>query len=270
LTDKNPNRARRLSNMRFNRVKRLLKEGKPAIGAHLNLPCTNSAEAMAHAGWDWLAIDAEHGPVTIEKMNDMFIAIGTTDTVPLCRIPANNPVWIKQILDAGAMGIVVPMVCSAEEAANAVKYAKYGPDGVRSAGGGRWRYWHGADYPKYADDEILIIVQIEHIDAVNRTEEILSVPGVDACFIGPNDLAWSMGLGKGPGGKDPSHAAAIAKVLAGAKKVGVPAGIMCRNVEEALMRLEQGFQYIACSSDSVLMFSHASQAVKTLRDKIGK
>ena len=256
--------------MRLNTTKRLLKAGKPAIGTWLNLPCVNSAEVMAHAGWDWVTVDAEHGPMTIEMMNNMFTAIGTTQAMPMCRIPENDPVWIKQILDAGAMGIVVPMVCSAEEAANAVKYAKYAPEGIRSAGGGRWRFWAGDDYPMHANDEILVVVMIEHIEAVQRVEEILSVPGVDACFIGPNDLAWSMGLGKGLGAKDPSHGEAINKVLAGAKKVGVPAGIHCRSVEEVWQRAEQGFQFLACTSDLNFMFGAATQGVKQIREKIGR
>ncbi|MEI8189310.1 MAG: aldolase/citrate lyase family protein [candidate division NC10 bacterium] len=256
--------------MRFNTTKRLLKAGKPAIGAWLNFPCVNVAEVMAHAGWDWVTVDAEHGPMTIEMLNNMFTAIGTTAAMPLCRIPDNDPVWIKRILDAGAMGIVVPMVCTAEEAAKAVSYAKYPPAGVRSAGGGRWRYWAGADYPKYADDEILVVVMIEHITAVEHVEEILAVPGVDACFIGPNDLAWSMGLGKGPGASDPSHAEAVARVLAAAKKLGVPAGIHCRSVEEVPMRAEQGFQFLACTSDHFMLFNTASQGASYIREKIGR
>jgi 4-hydroxy-2-oxoheptanedioate aldolase len=239
--------------MRINTTKRLLKAGKPAIGTWLNFPCVNSAEVMAHAGWDWVTVDAEHGPMTIEMMNNMFTAI-----------------WIKQILDAGAMGIVVPMVCSAEEAANAVKYAKYAPEGIRSAGGGRWRFWAGEDYPMHANDEILVVVMIEHIEAVKRVEEILSVPGVDACFIGPNDLAWSMGLGKGLGAKDPSHAEAIDKILAGARKVGVPAGIHCRSVEEVWQRAEQGFQFLACINELNFMYGAAVQGVKQIREKIGR
>ena len=256
--------------MRFNKVKRLLKEGKPAIGTWLNFPCTNSAEAMAHVGWDWVTVDAEHGPIDLEMLNNMFIAIGTTDAIPMCRVPDNDPVLIKRILDAGCYGCVIPMVCTPEEAQMAVKACKYPPEGVRSAGGGRWRFWAGADYPKYANDEILVIVQIEHIDAVKRAEEILSVPGIDACFIGPGDLAWSMGLGKGLGEKDPSHAEAVAEVLRAAKKVGVPAGIHCRSVEEVPMRVEQGFQYLACMNDINFMFNSASAGLKQIRERIGQ
>ncbi len=256
--------------MRTNPVKRLLKEGKPAIGTWLNFPCVNSAEAMAHVGWDWVTVDMEHGPIDYEMLNNMFIAIGTTNAMPMCRIPNNDPIHVKRILDAGAMGIVVPMVCTADEAADAVRYAKYPPEGIRSAGGGRWRFWAGADYMQHANDEIVVIVQIEHIDAVNKAEEILSVPGVDGCFIGPNDLAWSMGLGKGGFDKEPAHAEAIAEVLRAAKKVGTPAGIHCRSVEEVSLRIDQGFQYCACLNDIQFMFNSATAAIKQIRDRMPK
>ena len=256
--------------MRINTTKRLLKAGKPAIGTFLNLPCVNSAEVLAHAGWDWLSLDAEHAPMTIEMMNNMFTAIGSTEVMPFCRIPDNDPVWVKRILDAGAMGVIVPMVCSAEEAERAVRSAKYAPEGIRSAGGGRWRFWSGDDYLSWANEEILVAVMIEHIDAVNRAEEILSVPGVDACFIGPKDLAFSMGLGKGPFAKDPAHIDAIARVAAAAKKVGVPAGIHAGSVDEIPKRLAQGFQFLACSSELNFMNNTAIQAVKTIREMTGR
>jgi 4-hydroxy-2-oxoheptanedioate aldolase len=256
--------------MRINTTKRLLKAGKPAIGTFLNLPCVTSAEILAHAGWDWLSLDAEHAAMTIEMMANMFTAIGTTDVMPLCRIPDNDPVWVKRILDAGAMGVIVPMVCSAEEARRAVSSAKYAPEGIRSAGGGRWRFWSGDDYLTWANDEILVAVMIEHIEAVDRAEEILSVPGVDACFIGPKDLAFSMGLGKGSFARDPAHIDAIARVAAAAKKVGVPAGIHCGSVEEVPMRVEQGFRFLACSSELNFMTNAAGQGARTIREKIGR
>jgi 4-hydroxy-2-oxoheptanedioate aldolase len=256
--------------MRFNSTKRLLQQGKPAIGGWITFPCVNVAEVMATAGWDWVAIDAEHGPMSIEMLNNLFTAIGTTPAMPLCRVPDNDPVWIKRILDAGAMGIVVPMVCSAEEARQAVRSAKYPPAGIRSAGGGRWRYWAGPDFAQHANDEILVVVMIEHIDAVEHVEEILSVSGVDACFIGPNDLAWSMGLGTGAGASDPAHVDAVSGVLATAKKLGVPAGIHCRNADDVAFRAEQGFQFLACASDHMMLHTVASQGVKLIRDKIGR
>ncbi len=257
--------------MRTNTVKRLLQAGKPAIGTWLTLPCTISAEAVAHAGFDWVNVDMEHSPTDYGMLANMLMAIGTTNVIPLCRIPNNDAIHIKRILDAGAMGIIVPMVCSPEEAANAVRAAKYPPEGIRSVGGGRWRFWasHGdtRDYTDHANDEIAVIVQIEHPDAVKRAEEILSVPGVDACFIGPNDLAWSMGLGKGLGVQDPRHAEAIQQVLRAAKKVGTPAGIHCMSVDEVVMRIEQGFQFCACMSDLNMLFAAMTGAVKQIREQ---
>lgn len=253
--------------MRPNTAKRLLKEGKPAIGTWMNFPSVAAAEAMAHAGWDWLVVDTEHGAIDLESLQNMFIAIGTTDTIPMCRVPWNDPMLIKRVLDAGSYGVVIPMVNSPEEAEAAVKACKFPPQGIRSAGGGRWRYWAGPDYMEHANDEILVVVQIEHIDAVKRVREILSVPGVDACFIGPNDLAWSMGLGLAPASERQAHAEAIQEVLRGAKDVGVPAGIHARSQEEVVERIEQGFQFIACINDGAFMMNAATAAVNFIREK---
>ena len=250
--------------MRPNTAKRLLREGKPAVGTWINWPSVAAAEALASAGWDWLVVDTEHGAIDLETLQNLFIAIGTTPTIPMCRVPWNDPMSIKRVLDAGAYGIVVPMVCSAEEAERAVKAAKYPPEGIRSAGGGRWRYWAGPDYMAHANEEILVVVMIEHIDAVERAEEILSVPGVDAGFIGPNDLAWSMGLGLGPRNVG-AHKEAIARVLAAGKKVGVPVGLHCRSAEEVVERIDQGFQFLACANDGAFMMNAVTEAVNTIK-----
>ncbi|MHB1134416.1 MAG: HpcH/HpaI aldolase family protein [Chloroflexota bacterium] len=255
--------------MRPNTAKRLLKEGKPAIGTWMNFASVGAAEVMAHAGWDWIVVDMEHGAIDLETMTSMFIAIGTTNTIPMCRVPWNDPMEIKRVLDAGSYGIVVPMVNSAEEARAAVSAAKYPPVGIRSAGGGRWRYWAGPDYMQYANEEILVVVQIEHIDAVRNVREILSVPGVDACFIGPNDLAWSMDLQFATGDARKAHEEAIQEVLRVAKEVGVPAGIHARSQEEVVTRIKQGFQYIACLNEGHFMFDGAAQAVKHIRENAG-
>jgi 4-hydroxy-2-oxoheptanedioate aldolase len=255
--------------MRFNTAKRLLKEGKPAIGTWMNFASVPAAEAMAHAGWDWIVVDMEHGAIDIETLQNMFIAIGTTDTIPMCRVPWNDPMLIKRVLDAGAYGVVVPMVNSPEEAEQAVKACKYPPEGIRSSGGGRWRYWAGNDYPKYANDEILVIVQIEHIDAVNQVREILGVPGVDACFIGPNDLAWSMNLQFATGDERKPHEEAIQETLRGSKDVGVAPGIHARSPEEVVERISQGFRYIACINDAAYMMNGATAAVSLIREQAG-
>jgi 4-hydroxy-2-oxoheptanedioate aldolase len=251
--------------MRPNRVKQLLKEGKPAVGTFLNIPSIASAEIMANVGFDWLVVDAEHGAIDLNTLHDMFIAISTTNTVPMCRVRENDPATIKQALDAGAYGVVIPMVNSAEEAERAVKSCKYAPEGIRSAGPGRWRYYGGADYQQHANDEVLVAIQIEHIDAVNRLDEILSVPGIDIVHMGPGDLAWSMGLGKGLGEKDPAHVEAMAKVLDAAKKHGIPIGTAARSVQEAPKLIEKGYQFMMIMNDVTHLFNAASEALKYVK-----
>lgn len=248
--------------IRENAVKRKLKAGDPATGMWLNIPSLVSAEALATVGWDWLTLDVEHGCMDYETQQAMFLAIASQGCVPLARIPANDPTIIKRTLDAGAMGVVIPMVCSAEEAQAAVEACKYPPDGIRSAGGGRWRYSYGVDFLQRANDEIICIVMIEHQVAVDRAKEILAVPGVDACFIGPNDLSWSMGL---KGQRNDAHAANLLKVRDAGREVGTPTGLHCMSPAEVVERIEQGFQFLACQNDMSMMVTAAADALKHVR-----
>ncbi|MCD6507141.1 2-dehydro-3-deoxyglucarate aldolase [Candidatus Poribacteria bacterium] len=238
--------------MKKNIVKEKLASGKPSVGTWLNLCSPFAAEYMAHVGWDWLVVDTEHSPVDMETTAHCFQAICTTETIPMARVAWNMPVLVKRLLDAGALGLVVPMVNSPEEAERAVKSMKYPPDGFRSIGGGRCTLY-GPDYRTRANEEILVVVQIEHIDAVKRAGEILSVEGVDACFIGPNDLAGSMGVRPG----SPEHEEAVMSVLKAAKEVGVAPGIHVFSADDANRRIEQGFQFIAVSSDLGFLLSQA-------------
>jgi 4-hydroxy-2-oxoheptanedioate aldolase len=244
---------------RVNTAKQLLRAGKPAVGIWMAIPSVTSAEALATVGWDWLTLDVEHAPYNLETQQAMFLAIASQGCVPLARIAANDSTIIKQTLDAGAMGVVVPMVCSAEEAKRAVEACKYPPEGIRSAGGGRWRYAYGADWQARANEETLCIVMIEHKTAVDRAEEILAVPGVDACFIGPNDLSWSMGL---YGKRDDAHAAALMRVRDAGRATGTPVGLHCGSPEEVVQRIEQGFQFLACQNEMGFMMSGVTAAHK--------
>lgn len=254
--------------MRPNRVKQLLSEGKPAFGSFLNIPSIASAEIMANIGWDWLVVDTEHSAIDLHTMHDMFVAISTTDTVPMCRVRDNDPSVIKQALDCGAYGVVVPMVNSPEEAERAVKACKYAPEGNRSAGPGRWRFYGGADYQKHANDEIMVAIQIEHIDAVRRVDEILSVPGIDLVHMGPGDLAWSMGLGKGLGEKDPAHAEAVAIVVASAKKHNIPIGTAARSVADVPLLLKQGFTFMMVMNDISYLVNAATEALRVSKESV--
>jgi 4-hydroxy-2-oxoheptanedioate aldolase len=250
--------------MKKNTVKEKLAAGKPSVGTWLSLASPISAEYMAHTGFDWLVVDTEHSPIGFETTVQCFQAICTTDTIPMARVAWNDPILMKRLLDAGAMGLVVPMVNSPEEAEKAVKSMKYPPEGFRSLGGGRAGLY-GSDYMSWANDEIAVIVQIEHIDAVNKTAEILSVKGVDACFIGPNDLAGSMGLKPDIHCRHPEHESAVMRVLESAKKVGKPAGIHCVTVEAVNRRIDQGFQFIAMASDAGLLREAAAKVVSEIK-----
>src|SRR5579859_7714734 len=183
--------------MRDNHVKRRLHAGEPSVGTWLSIPSPFVAEYMAQVGFDWLVVDTEHNPVDIETTATMFMAMAGSNTAPMVRIPWNTGENIKRVLDAGAWGFVVPMVNTREEAERAVGAALYPPAGSRSVGGGRHTISFADDgsagYQQRANDNVVVVLQAEHIQAVERADEILSVPGIDACFIGPNDLMASMG-----------------------------------------------------------------------------
>jgi 4-hydroxy-2-oxoheptanedioate aldolase len=244
--------------MRPNHVKHNLQGGKVSVGTWLSIPSPFSAERCGRLGFEWLVIDMEHNPISIDMAAMMIMAINQTPTAPMVRIPWNHPEHIKRVLDAGAWGIVVPMVCSKEEAEQAVEAAKYHPQGFRSNGGGRYELSFDADratYTSRANDEIFVAVQIEHIDAVERAEEILSVPGVDACFIGPNDLMTSMGMLGKMDVEAPQVREAFEHVVQVSNKVGVAPGIHARSGADVTRRIKEGFRFIAMASEMGLMIA---------------
>lgn len=253
--------------MKKNRVKELWREGKAAVGVWLVLGSPITAEIIANIGFDWIVIDTEHGSIDIGTTQSIIQAISATDTVPMVRVPWNDPMPIKRALDAGAYGLVIPMVNSREEAIGAVKAARYPPAGIRSYGGPRARLYGGVNYFEHANEEIAVIVQIEHIDAVDRVDEILSVEGVDAFIIGPNDLAASMGIGLGLDNTDPRHVEAVSKVLDAGKRYHVPGGIAVGSPEAANQYIAQGVQFIDLGSDEGFLRSAASAALnKVVKD----
>lgn len=229
-----------------------LRSGQPAVGSWLSLCSPVAAENMAHVGWDWLVVDVEHSPVGFDTMVNCFRAIQLGGAVPMARVPWNNTVWIQRTLDAGALGLVVPMVNSPEEAKQAVANMKYATKGIRSFGGSRVAaYIEGANYGEWTEENLAIIVMIETIQAVEQAEAILSVEGVVGCFIGPADLALSLETKKmGPGTE---HEAAIQEVLRASKATGKAAGKHCGSGAEVSQRIAEGFQFLALSSDAGLL-----------------
>ena len=250
--------------MRKNEVRQSIKEGKPTVGSWINLSSPIIAETLAHAGFDWLVVDAEHSCIDMEAIQQCFVAISTTDTVPMVRVPWNDHVMIKRVLDAGAYGVVIPMVNSREEAQRAVDACRFPPEGKRSSGYGRADLYAGKDYKAKANEEILVVVQIEHIDAVEHIDEIFSVEGIDAYFIGPGDLALSMGIpivfGDNP---DPDFQKAISKIVEAGKKHNIPGGFHVASAEDVNKKIADGYKFIALGTDSFFM-------TKTARVELGK
>lgn len=252
-----------ISKIQTNPVTDKLRRGQPTVGTWLTLCSPVAAESMAQVGWDWLVVDAEHSPVGFETMVNCFRAAQLGGAAPLARVPWNDTVWIQRTLDAGAMGLVVPMVNTAEDAKSVVSNMKYATRGQRSFGGSRLAAYVDGDYRTWADENLAVIVMIETIQAVENAEAILAVEGVIGCFIGPNDLALSMGLSpKDMGGAE--HEAAMMAVLAAAKKTGKAAGKHCYNAAEVTMRIGQGFQFLALLSDAALMAKAAREVFQAI------
>jgi 4-hydroxy-2-oxoheptanedioate aldolase len=253
--------------MRTNVVKQRLKQGLPSVGTWLSLSSPYAAEAMSSVGFDWLVIDMEHSPISIETAGLMVSSMFDSNTVPLVRIPWNTGENIKRVLDMGAWGIVVPMVNSREEAEAAVAHAKYFPYGRRSIGGQRHALGFKAcssEYFEKANEEILVVVQIEHIEAVNKIDEILSVPGIDACFIGPNDLMSSMGLKPQLESEDPEVLETIRIIREAAKRHGIASGIHVGSAKTANTCIQEGFQFIAIGSELSYMLTKAQDEISQL------
>src|SRR6266699_2047219 len=221
--------------MRANAVKRSLIEGRPSVGTWLSLGSITAARFMARAGFAWLTVDIEHSLVDWETATHMFASIADAGCVALARVPANRHDHIKRVLDNGAMGVVVPMVNTREEAEAAVAACLYPPVGNRSVGGAVHALNFGTsahDYFAHANEELLIVLQCEHIQSVDNADAIFSVPGIDAIFVGPNDLAASMRSkdGKPPNGKATKEA--MDHILATCKKHGVAPGLHTGSADE--------------------------------------
>lgn len=230
-----------------------LRSGQPSVGSWLSLCSPVAAESMAQVGWDWLVVDVEHSPVGFDTMVNCFRAIQLGGAVPMARVPWNDTVWIQRTLDAGALGLVVPMVNTVEDARSVVSNMRYATKGQRSFGGSRAAPYIDGDYRTWADEHLAVMVMIETIQAVEQAEAILGVDGVVGCFIGPNDLALSMGLTQQDMGPGSEHEAAMLHVLDAAKKTGKAAGKHCFSAAEVTMRIGQGFQFLALASDGAFL-----------------
>jgi 4-hydroxy-2-oxoheptanedioate aldolase len=253
-----------VSKIKSNPVTDKLRKGEAAVGTWLGLCSPVAAESMAHVGWDWLVVDVEHSPVGFETMVNCFRAAQLGGAAPMARLPWNDTIWIQRTLDAGAMGVVVPMVNTVDDAKKVVSNMKYATLGQRSWGGSRVAAYIDGDYRTWADENLAIMVMIETVEAVNNAEAIMAVEGVVGCFIGPADLALSMGITPAQTGPGTDHEAAMMAVLAACKKTGKAAGKHCFNPAEVTLRINQGFQFLALSSDGGFLAQAAREAYNAI------
>ena len=251
--------------MRPNHVLRAWRAGKQTVGAWIGMDSAYSVEVMAGLGFDWLCLDLQHGLLDYNDAKKMLPAISTTRTMPFVRVPWNEPYEIMKVLDAGAYGVVIPLVNNREEAERAVAACRYPPKGIRSFGPMRAAMYGGRGYAKEANNEIACIVMIETKEALDNLDEILSTPGVDAVYIGPADLAFALDLTPTGDNNDPKHVATVDRIFDACKKHNVAAGIHTGSLEYSQRYLKQGFHMVTLGTDSAFMARLARQELVAAR-----
>jgi 4-hydroxy-2-oxoheptanedioate aldolase len=251
--------------MRENRLRTLWKSGGAAVNGWLAIPNSFASETMAHQGWDTLTVDMQHGVVDYQAMVTMLQAISTTDTVPVVRVPWLEPGILMKSLDAGAYAVICPMVNTREDAQKLVSWTTYAPRGTRSFGPVRAALYAGADYAAHANDTIVRFAMIETAQALDNLDDIMSVEGLDAVYIGPSDLSLSLGCAPAMDDLEPKVAQALDHILARARAHGLVAGVHNTAPESALARIGKGFQFVTVSSDARLIAAGAQQVMAKMR-----
>ncbi len=245
-----------------NLLKRKLKEGKTCLGLWVTIPSPDVSEALSTLDLDWLLFDLEHSALSEQDAQILMQGMRGEEVTPLVRVAWNDPVMIKRALDIGAHGVIVPMVNTREDAVRAVKSCTYPPAGIRGCGPKRpWVF--DPDYMDNADQEVMVIPQIETREAVENADEIFSVPGVDVGFVGPFDLSISMGF---RGKQDsPEFQAAVDRVLAAAKRQGVVPGMWNGAGRPIGRRIQEGWRFISVGLDLTLMTEGGRAALARAR-----
>ena len=251
--------------MRENTLKKIWAKGEAVVNGWLAIPSAFSAEVMAHQGFDSLVVDMQHGVVDYQVAVTMLQAISTTPTVPMARVPWNDPARLMKILDAGVDGVICPMINTREEAETLVRHCKYPPRGHRSWGPVRASIYAGADYGDHANDDIVVMPMIETAEAMKNLDDILSVDGVDAIYVGPSDLSLAMGLKPRLDQTDPPVVDAQKKIAAACKRHNVVAGIHNATATYALKMIAEGYQFVTLASDSRHMAAKAAEEVGIVR-----
>jgi 4-hydroxy-2-oxoheptanedioate aldolase len=251
--------------MRENRLRQLWRDDQAAVNGWLAIPDAFATETMAHQGWDTLTVDLQHGVVDYAAMVGMLQAISTTPTVPLVRVPWLEPGILMKSLDAGAYGVICPMVNTRDDAARLVAWTTYAPRGTRSFGPVRALLYAGADYPAHADATVVRFAMIETAQALDNLDAILSVEGLDAAYIGPSDLSLALGCRPTFDDVEPKVAQAIDHILERARAHGLAAGIHNGSPEAARARVAKGFRFVTVGSDARILAAGSQQILRSMR-----
>lgn len=261
--------------MRENKMLATWRAGGQTVGCWLSLANAHTAEVMASLDFDWICVDLQHGLLSYDDLKYMLPAISTGDATPIVRVPWNEPYEIMKALDAGAYGVIVPMVNNREEAEQAVSACRYPPDGLRSFGPIRGALYGGRGYTDEANGQIACIAMVETAEGLDNLDEIASTPGLDAIYIGPADLAYAIGLKPGQF-DEPKHQETVLKILAACRDHGIAAGIHTDGLKRTQQRLEQGFNFAALDTDVSFMrrmaaseLAEAKQTAQQERENTG-
>ena len=247
-----------------NFVKRKIEAGQVSTGAFLSLGSPMAGEACIAAGYEWAAVDAEHGAWDLAAASAAFTAIEARGGVPMARVWDHTKETVNRLLDAGALGIVMPHVSTVEQAEAFVDACRYPPQGHRSVGSGRSTLLNPSYRGGWANENVLVAPQIEDPAGVANAAAIAAVDGIDCLFIGPNDLALEMGLRGDQAYVHPEHRAALSQILAGARAAGKPAGLSVSSPDLAREFVAEGFTFINLNSDFRLLQSACARALEAL------
>lgn len=251
--------------MRPNTTLQAWREGRQTLGSWVSLANTQVAELMAHFEFDWLCVDMQHGLVDFSDVCSMLPAISTTSTTPFVRVPWNEPHIIMKALDAGAYGVIVPMINNAEDAARAVAACKYPPLGMRSYGPARAALYGGPDYGQRANDEIAVVLMIETDEGLAKVDEIAATKGVDCLFIGPSDLSLALGMEAGKGWGEPAFESAVGSIAAACERHGIAVGAYTHSPELAAEYWRRGFHMVDIMGDSRFLAAGVRDALQIVR-----
>lgn len=253
--------------MRANKIKEIWGQSKCATLGWLSIAHGFTAEVMARQGFDALCIDLQHGTVEMDHLLPMLQSVSQTDTVPLVRVPWNDPATIMRALDLGTYGIIVPLVNTAEEAARAVAACRYSPVGMRSVGPIRGLQYGGADYVAKANDEIIVMAMIETKEGLANLEAICATPGLDAVYIGPADLSVALDLEPQADNTNPLHLKTCDKIRDVAHRHGIKAVMHCASADFAAGAVKRGFDMIMLTSDLACMIYGVKQQLQAFKSQ---